>query len=509
MVRAVGDGRHPPRTGAEYGRVLSFACYGRDRQPERLHMDTAYAVGADGVPVRADITASDGCIRVVPRGSEPVGLALLWPVADAGKILVETTRLPLRPETYNLHVELARQRLMRISLKREEWGLFDYPGIEEMSAAIDSARDVFVAALQHADEPMTAAKLADQSLSLSVAASERLARFHASVFLSRRQQSNGFARRYLGVGVANVQPTPALTQLVGEHCDFVRIPFVWRDIQPKEQGVTYAHADAWMKACAAAKLPVRAGPVLNLGVRSVPDWMYLWENDFDTIADMAREHVRRTVKRYGSAVTSWDVVTGLHAGSVFDLSIEQIMDLTRLAAATTKQLAPRAQVILEIVQPWGEYYARNQRTIPPLLYAEMAVQSGIPFDAFGLQLLCGSNGYHVRDLFQVSALIDRLANLGKPIHVSALACPSIDPGVSGKPDEGGRWHGPWNEATQAQWLDAMLEVALSKPYVDTVCLRDLVDYADATIPGAAVLRADLCPKPALNSIIELRRRLRR
>lgn len=489
--------------------MLSFACYGRDRQPDRLHIDTAYAVGADGVPVRADITAAESCIRVTPRGNEPVGLALLWPVTDGGEILVETTRLPLRPEPYNLHVELARQRLMRISLKREEWGLFDYPGIEDMAAEIDRARDLFVAALQHGGEPLTAAKLADESLALSVAASERLSRFHASVFLSRRQQSNGFSRRFLGVGVAGVQPTPALTQLVAENYDFVRVPFVWRDIQPKEQGVTYAHADAWMKACAAAKLPVRAGPMLNLGVRSVPDWMYIWENDFDTISDMAREHIRRTVKRYGSAVTSWDVATGLHAGSVFDLSIEQIMDLTRLAATTTKQLAPRAQVILDIAHPWGEYYARNQRTIPPLLYAEMAVQSGIPFDAFGLQLLSGSNGYHVRDLFQVSALIDRLANLGKSIHVSALACPSVDPRAGGRADDGGRWNGPWDEPIQAAWFDAMLEVALSKPYVDTVCVRDLIDHPDAAVPGGALLKADQTPKAAFNSMIELRKRLRK
>ena len=31
---------------------------------------------------------------------------------------------------YILNVELARAQLMRIAQKREDWGLFDYPGAE-------------------------------------------------------------------------------------------------------------------------------------------------------------------------------------------------------------------------------------------------------------------------------------------------------------------------------------------------------------------------------------------
>ncbi len=481
--------------------MLKFACYGEDKQPEKLDLDATYAVGADGVPVRAEFSTSDGIIQCVPRTSDPVGLAVLWRVEGFGVVLLETTRLPLRDEPYHLHVELARNRLMRISLKREEWGLFDYPGVEELSADIDSARDLFVKALQHQEQPDEAARFADESLAISLRAAERLCRFHASVFLARRQKSGGLPKRFLGVGAPRTEPNAALMERLRTTFGFVRLPTVWRQIQPKEQGISYARQDAWVKACAAAKVPLRGGPLLHFGVRSVPDWMYIWENDYETILDYAREHVRRTVKRFVGKITSWHVVSGLHASNVFDFTVEQVIDLTRMAAGLAKELAPRSQVILDLTQPWGEYYARNQRTIPPLLYADMVVQSGVSFDAFGLEFLFGHDRYHVRDLFKISSLIDRLANLGKPLHVSAVTCPSG--GKSGiQPSGGGQWHAPWSDEIQAEFMVAFLEVALSKPYVESVCLAELADGPDMLIPTGGVLREDLSPKAAVAALNE-------
>ncbi len=178
-----------------------------------------------------------------------------------------------------------------------------------------------------------------------------------------------------------------------------------------------------------------------------------------------------------------------------------------MAATVTKQLAPRSQVLIDLSQPWGEYYARNQQTVPPLLYADMAVQSGINFDGFGLQFVFGiaSDGYDVRDPFQISALIDKLANLGKPLHITALGVPSQVAGEGAPP--GGEWHAPWSEEIQAEWLTTVSEIALSKPYVETVCIQTLVDRADDIINHGGLLREDLAPKPAFTRLAELRKRL--
>ena len=48
-----------------------------------------------------------------------------------GTFHVETTRLQPREQPYNLNVELARFRLMKIMQKQEDWNLFDFPKTEK------------------------------------------------------------------------------------------------------------------------------------------------------------------------------------------------------------------------------------------------------------------------------------------------------------------------------------------------------------------------------------------
>lgn len=489
--------------------MLRFFVQPADGHKLSTELHGAHLYGADGVPVRAEVRYQNGQIVCDTKAQMPLGLSLLWPVHGFGVVQLETTRLPLRREPYHLHLELARHRLMRISLKREEWGLFDYSGMEEISAAIDQARDAFIAAMEAQPDAAEVARLADRSLELSMFASERMSRFHASVFLGRRQQSGGFSRQLLGAALPPVASKTPLIRRAAEAIDFVRLPMVWRELQPKEQEFRYDNTDEWLKICTAMKLGVRGGPLLNFGVRSVPDWMYIWENDVDSILDYARDHVHRTVQRYASQINCWVVASGLHADSVFSFTFEQIIELTRMATTVTRQAAPRSQVVLDITQPFGEYYARNQRSIPPLLYADMVVQNGLPFDAFGLQFLFGidSEGFHLRDLLQVSALIDRIAQFGKPLHITAVAVPSQPespaPGIA----PGGEWHGPWSEESQATWLETFAEIALSKPYVESICIDSLADGPTAGITHGGVLREDLTPKLAFKRLAELRKRL--
>lgn len=467
------------------------------RRPE---LRGAHLIGTDGVPVRGSLKIDGSTIVAEARNPDALALSLLWHVVDYGSVQLETTRLLPREEPYHLHIELARQRLMRVAMKREEWGLFDYPGMEDIAEQLDTARDRFIAALQRSDDPQSAARLADESLSLGVRASEAMCRFHARVFLSRRQAGGGFARGgFLGATAPVVAPKTAPRIAWNDAFDFVRMPFVWREIQPKENQWQFDAVDAAVKHYSKAGLSVRGGPVLSFGVQSVPDWLYIWENDYDAIAEFVREYIRRSIARFGGVINEWTVATGLHADGVFSFTFEQIMDLTRSAMSTARQAAPRAALVLDLTQPWGEYYARNQRTVPPMLYAEMAVQSGVPFDAFGLQFVYGvdSEGFHLRDTLQISSLIDRLANLGKPIHVTAMGVPHAG-------DAGGAWGDGWTEASQADWFVNLAEAALSKPYVESVCVQSVTDDSRFAIPGCGLVREDGTPKKAYARLAALR-----
>ncbi len=502
-TRAVLPNRTPARVRKAPG-VFRFLLGPTASARPNLDLQGAHLLGTDGVPTRGDLHIQNNEVVCTARNGEPTALSLLWDVPEYGQVQLETTRLPARPEPYLLPLELARHRLMRINMKREEWGLFDYPGMDAFASGVDAARKLFVQALQAGNDPAAAGPIAEKALRAAMVASDQMTMFHAGVFLNRRHQAAGLSRPFLGVSAPQALPTPELTQQVKNTFDVLRIPFVWRDLQPKENVSNFEHVDAWIGAARKADMQVIGGPLLNFGVRFVPDWMYIWENDFETIFEYTQEHLRRTVKRYADRVHTWIVASGLHADNALAFSFEQIMELTRMAASVTRAAAPRAKILLDLAQPWGEYYARNQQTIPPLLYADMAVQGGINFDGFGVQLVFGldSDGYHLRDPLQISSLIDRLANLGKQIHVTAVAAPSEHTHATG-----GMWRQPWTPAGQADWLGQVCEVALSKPYVDCVVFREWSDTPEIAVPGSGLFDSANHAKPIIERLSQLRARL--
>jgi len=490
--------------------MLSFIVYSQGKLVESLDLSGAYVIGTDDVPLRGEISFKDGVITCKKRAAGPAGVAVLWEVPGAGTFLLETIRVLEREKPYILQVELARGRLMRINQKLEDWGLHDYDGVESLLTKIGQARDALIRALQ-SDEPADAAKLGDQALAIAVQASEELSRFHAAALLLRRKQTGGFAKRVLGCAIHLDQPTESGRKRISGVLDFVTLPIIWRDVEPTEQTFHWKPLDAWVEALSQGPVPIRGSALLSFSEKNVPDWLYIWEHDFDTIRDLAFEHIKRVISRYGQYIQTWTIASGIHATNCFTFSFEQLMELTRMAAALTKQLSPRGASILEIVCPWGEYYARNQRTIPPLLYADMAVQGGVNFDAFGLQFLFGPavDGMLVRDMFQISACLDQFSKLGKPVHVTAVQVPSApiaarnDAG-EGAPTGGGMWRGPWSEQIQADWLRRFLEVALSKPYIESVSWNGLNDHSRLEVPGGGLVRSDLAPKASYKQLLALR-----
>lgn len=495
--------------------MLSFTVYINGKPADRVDLSGAYVVGSDDVPLRAEITFKNGVIMCKKRAAGPAGLALLWDVPGVGRVLLETSRVLERKQPYLLQVELARGRLMRLTGKCEDWGLIDYDGAENLVVQIDQARDAFVKSLQ-ADTPAECAAIADGALNQAVQTSEALARFHAGVLLGRRRQAGGLPRRIFGCGISLEKPGEPKRQRLSAACDYVTVPFVWRDIEPTQQTFNWKPLDSWVELLVKNRLPIRGSALLNFREGHVPDWLFMWEHDFDTIRDLAFEHARRILQRYGQYVQVWDVISGIHAHNCLTFNFEQIMELTRMACALVKQSAPRSTAVIDLVDPWGEYYARNQRTIPPMLYAEMTVQSGVTFDAFGIQCFFGAgvDGHFARDFFQVSAALDAFAKHGKPLHITATQAPSsAAPARSADGSneftvmDGGMWREPWSDRIQSEWLRQFVEVALSKPFVDSISWRRLSDIAGDYAPHGGLLTADLTPKPAYQEWIRLRTEL--
>ena len=492
--------------------MLRFDVYRDGKLIDSVDLAGAYVFAQDGIPVRADIAATDSHITCIKHAAGACGLALMWETSSAGKYLLNTTRLPDRREPYILNLELVRALMLRLIHKREDWGLFDYPEANELNGQFTQVRRKFVLAL-NAATPGEMSTLADAALDEAVTLGEKICLFHADIFLNRRKSSPGGPKTNLGCWVDLLSLDDRYTDRLGGAFDFVTVPTPWKHTEPREREYHYGQIDTWVHWAAQARKSVVAGPLVSFDPVDLPEWLYIWENDYDSLRDLIYEHVQHVVTRYKNKVHMWKVVSGIHAHNSFNLSFEQLMELTRMSCLLVKKLAPKSKVVIELVMPWGEYYARNQRTIPPLLYADMAVQSGIKFDAFGLQVCMGVpvDGLYVRDLLQISALLDEFVGFGKPLHITACQVPSdvtADAwdawGGQNPPDHGGMWHAQWSQRLQAEWLQAFCRIGMSKPFIETLCWRDLADYEGHYIPHGGLCRNDMEPKLAFKELRNFR-----
>lgn len=465
------------------------------------------AIAPESVPVPTEVVFRDGVLRVGPT-DQAAGAALLWDSGSAGEYVLETTRLVARGRPHNLNVELARFRLMRMLQKLEDWGLFDLPAAQPFVLKLRDLQKRFGTALEVLADGPAASKIADGVLADALALGEELALFAADQVLAKRKNQNAFARYVFGCRVDWTRRSQRTKDLMADHFDYAVLPMTWKLLQPKEDAFDTAALDEWVEFLTRRRVPIIAGPVIDLGEDAMPDWAYIWENDVDVLRDLMVDFVRKMVTRYRRAVAVWNVVGGLHANSIPGLGFEQTIELTRLLVAQVKSMLPQARTLVTIRDPFGEHHATKSPGVPPMLYADTVAQAGVNCDGFGLEIECGvpKVGGYTRDLFQLSCVLDKLSGTGKPVYVTAIGAPSRytpDPGDRSEgrldPSRAGRWRGPWTPESQADWFESVAKIALGKAFVESVSWGNLGD-ANATIPGGGLLDEMLQPKPALERL---------
>src|SRR6476646_11165848 len=113
----------------------------------------AIAMGPESVPIPGDVAFKDGLLTVSRTDDHAVGVSLMWDAGPQGAYQLETTRVPPREKPYNLNVELARARLMKIVQKQEDWNLFDFPRTDKFMVRFRETQGFFADALGKLEQP--------------------------------------------------------------------------------------------------------------------------------------------------------------------------------------------------------------------------------------------------------------------------------------------------------------------------------------------------------------------
>ncbi len=476
---------------------LRFLVYQNGELARDFVPSAAYMFGMDMVPMRYvdSISFQDGVIECVRKGDDAAGLSLLWPVEGVGTFLLPTTRLPERQEPYILNLELARARLMQVTLKREDWALFEET--DKLADQAHEAQNLFIASLQHISNPAKASVLADQALQKAMLFSEKLSLRYAEQYLALRLKGRGLGRQSLGctVDLARISDEKYRQWLL-EMFSFVTVPACWKSIEKEPKRYDFSAIDECMDHLAGKHLAMSCGPLLRFDPTMVPDWMLKSKMEFEKIREQAYEFIHKIVTRYSKYVHYWPVISGMNAWNCFGFSYEQMIEMTRTACLAARAADPKSRRIIDIMHLWGEYYATDKQTMPPLVYADVVIQSGISFDAFGLQLELGWDlpGQHLRDMMQISSRLDCFLPVNKPLHITAAAAPSC------KEQGGGQFRSDWTQLEQAEWIEQLYKITLGRPYISSVTYSQFADDGDRSLPGAGLLDDSLNPRKVYSTM---------
>ena len=114
---------------------------------------------------------------------------------------------------------------------------------------------------------------------------------------------------------------------------------------------------------------------------------------------------------------------------------------------------------------------------------------------------------YIRDMMQISTVLDYLGVVAKPLYITDVQVPSQNPDFSRADLHDGKGagvrHEQWDEARQGRWIEQFYKIALSKPYVDVVTYSDLTDTADSAVPNSGLLTEKLEPKKSFRALKKL------
>jgi hypothetical protein len=197
----------------------------------------------------------------------------------------------------------------------------------------------------------------------------------------------------------------------------------------------------------------------------------------------------------------------MNAHNCFGFTFEQALEMTRTACLAAKSADAKSRKIVEVLCPWGEYYAFDKTTVPPLVYTDMVIQSGIGFDAFGLQFHFGKDepGMHVRDMMQISSRLDCFAAVPKAIHITGVSIPDRPGNGATDAQQAGFWHKDWDPGLQAEWLEQFYKIALGRPYVNTITYSHLADAPKMPVDGCGLLSDEFTPKRAFLTLAKFQK----
>jgi len=404
--------------------------------------------------------------------------------------VLSTATLVERAKPYHLPLELARGTLNRLRNVLAELP----PAAAEATAVsghLTESQNCFIAGVARQNSPAVSAELADKSIVAALKAIDGVMAAMAEQARKVRQQQPQRVLPLFAGRLGDAVPDASLGTAFLAAFNAATVPFSWGCVEADEGRQNWASTDAQIRWAHAHNLRVCGGPLLELRRGALPDWIYLWEGDFDNLLMVAGDYIRAVVTRYRGKVHFWNAAGRLGTGEALGLEEEQKLRLAVRAVEVIRSLDPQTPIIVSLDQPWGEMMAQRETEISPLQFADAFVRSDLGISGIGLGINLGVTCQATlpRDLLEFSLQMDIWSSLGLPLLVS-IAVPS-----------GGDFFTPrW----QQDWLEKYLPVLLARSSVQAVIWNQLLDADADDFPHTGLVDERRQLKPAFSTLAHLR-----
>lgn len=472
-------------------------------QPSPSAVKWAYVSGMDGVPWRSRNSVQENEL-VVERDVKDSGQThLVWSVDDDPPVTLCTANLMERSEPYDLAIEIARGTLNRLRNQLASWRLAKLTVSDEIVAQIDSACGLFFDAVVHVADSDYASAKAFEAIRRALAAMQSLADTYTEQVLEIRHASNPRLSTLLGCNLGLEELPETVSAELGTCLTAASAPLTWSTVESSDGDRQWDATDRAIEYCRAKRLPIFAGPIIDLSSAALPSFVYLWDDeDFDELLSQVVSYARDCVQRYTKLVSVWHATSGTNVSGPLKLAEEKRLRLTVAVVETIRELDPKTPVIVSFDQPWGEYLAQTPSELSPLHFADALVRADLGIAGLGLNfnLGWGAKGTFSRDVLQWSQQLDRWSMLGLPLipFISIGSEPSVETDASMTGDR--------NPEVQASEAAKIFEMLITKQPVQGVFWNQLADSDKSPLPGGGLFDANFAPKPILEVLRQIRQK---
>lgn len=473
-------------------------------------VEQAYLSGIDRASWPVRTSKEGGCLVLQRSVSDSANLHVPWPVAGHGHVMLTTGSLMERSQPYQLPLELARGVLAQLRNQLSDWQVIGLTVAEPIQKKIDEAITHFSQAVVTQANVAVSSRWAASALQAGLDASNLLASAYAEQSWAVRRHNGNELGSLMGadLGTSLLDDNAAKQFLLSFNT--AEVPICWRDTETTEENFTWATSDTQIAWCRTHGLKVVAGPLLMLASQALPDWLCLFDDDFESLFHCVSAFVRAAVNRYRGAVDYWICAGRANATDMLALSEQEELQLVARSVELVRSLDPNTPALVSFDQPWAEYMSRRHCDFPPLHFADVLARANLGLSGVMMEVNLGYSpgGTLPRHPLEFSRQLDMWSLLGLPLWVSVSAPSECGPDALAH-SKVTLPSGSWDVAAQQAWVSQFVPLILAKPMVQGIIWNQLRDCVPHEFPHGGLLDAQRQAKPALNAFAALRQSLLR